>query len=298
MFATKLKVASALFLSSFIIWLALILLAAQPTDNLAQFQFSDSSLLAVFLGSAIAASLSSMVIGLDLLELRMKPMSLTKKFGIGRVSLRSRKSKAVSPKQQDKDSKVELEKLQASQTELDADTPSLGEEIILPDRSLSTSQEVIIEKLTESGKTAEENLVQLNASMLSKPPRIETCHDSISEKEPCATVVKNAREVDAEGISCPICGKVFKIPLVTLDFAVGKNRLVRLCPYCNSALASSEEEQTTSAGCQHWFGYLAQKETGEAVPGECIECEKATECLLKKEGYSTEAVNEIKKWLH
>ena len=87
MFATKLKVASALFLSSFIVWLALILIIAQPTETLGQSHFSNFSLLAMFLGSAIAASLSSMVVGVNLLELKISPMSLTKKLGRNRVKV-------------------------------------------------------------------------------------------------------------------------------------------------------------------------------------------------------------------
>jgi len=184
MFATKLKVASALFLSFFIIWLILILLVGQPTDNVNRIQFSNSALLALFLGSAAVASLSSMVIGLNFLGFEMIPISLKKKFGRGQVTLQTRKSLPT----------VQHEELQ------------------LPDHSLSIS--------------------------------------------------------DPNLISCPNCSKVFKTPRLGIDFR-----------------------------CQYWFGYLAQKEYGKPIPNECIECEKVMDCLLEKEAYSTEAVNEIKKWL-
>ena len=43
-------------------------------------------------------------------------------------------------------------------------------------------------------------------------------------------------------ISCPNCKKVFTRPLVMLDFASGKPKLVNVCPYCNHLLSSTENE--------------------------------------------------------
>lgn len=307
MFATKLKVASALFLSSFIIWLVLILLVAQPTDNVVRIQFSNLALLALFLGSAIAASLSSMVIGLHLLELKMKPKSLTKKFGRGRVSIRTRKSVAASPKPQVKDSMVQLEKFQPSQTELDTDIPYLEEGIILPDRSLSISEEVVIEKLKESDKAAEEGVVQLKANVLSQPPKIATCQEPSSERKTHAAVSKRDSEVDSKGISCPKCSKVFSIALLSLDFRSGKAKMVRSCPHCYSALPISEDDETAPAkitgdrkprersideqkafflfgetefeGCKFKPGYLGSLPKNKPIPDECFGCPQLVECF-------------------
>ena len=44
-------------------------------------------------------------------------------------------------------------------------------------------------------------------------------------------------------ISCPKCQKVFSRPLVMLDFASGKPRLVNVCPYCNHLLPNTENEK-------------------------------------------------------
>jgi hypothetical protein len=235
LFATKLRVASATFLSSFIVWLGLILLVAQPTDNIGRFQFSNFLILALFLGSAITASLSSMVIGLDFLGLEMKSNSLMKKFGRGQVTLQTRKSQPT----------MQLEKMQASRTKLKAVTHPLEQEKInLPDHPHFIS--------------------------------------------------------DPQDISCPNCNKVFKTPLLLLDFREGKSRLVRQCPYCNFSLDSSKDkqtgEQTVRDSCQYWFGYLGQIGYGEAIPYGCVTCEKVIDCMLAKEAYSPEAVNEIKKW--
>jgi len=44
-------------------------------------------------------------------------------------------------------------------------------------------------------------------------------------------------------ISCPKCKKMFRRPLVMLDFGGSKPRLVNVCPYCNQILGSSEPEK-------------------------------------------------------
>jgi uncharacterized Zn-finger protein len=41
--------------------------------------------------------------------------------------------------------------------------------------------------------------------------------------------------------SCPKCKRVFGKPLVMLDFAGGKTRLVNVCPYCSHILGSAGE---------------------------------------------------------
>jgi uncharacterized Zn-finger protein len=41
--------------------------------------------------------------------------------------------------------------------------------------------------------------------------------------------------------SCPKCKRVFAKPLVMLDFAGGKTRLVNVCPYCSHVLGSADE---------------------------------------------------------
>jgi len=48
-------------------------------------------------------------------------------------------------------------------------------------------------------------------------------------------------EVDSKGVSCPKSSRVFNAALVMLDFSGVKKILVRLCPCCNFALDSSED---------------------------------------------------------
>ena len=76
------------------------------------------------------------------------------------------------------------------------------------------------------------------------------------------------------------CGRTFDKP-----------KIIHVCPYC---LTEVQDDQ--KSGCPFWFGYLGQRENGEVIPDECIECDQSVECMLQKEAYSTEAVKEIKKW--
>ncbi len=56
--------------------------------------------------------------------------------------------------------------------------------------------------------------------------------------------VGNGNDVSNDGgISCPNCKKVFGRALVMLDFRGGKNRMVSVCPYCNSVLGYTGEEK-------------------------------------------------------
>jgi len=80
--------------------------------------------------------------------------------------------------------------------------------------------------------------------------------------------------------SNPDCGKPFDKP-----------KIIMFCPHCYA-----EVREEKKSNCQHWFGYLGQKEDGKGVPKECNECKKTIECMLKKGAYSAKAVKEIKKW--
>ena len=80
---------------------------------------------------------------------------------------------------------------------------------------------------------------------------------------------------------CLKCKKIFGEPKLVQYFA---------CPHC---LNKIEEEAKT--GCQHWFGFLSQKDKKETIPQECVECEKVMDCMLSRQ-YDSGAVTEIKKW--
>jgi hypothetical protein len=88
---------------------------------------------------------------------------------------------------------------------------------------------------------------------------------------------------DAEGKNhCRKCKKTFNEPKIVQYCA---------CPHC---LNKIEEEAKT--GCQHWFGFLSQKDNKDTVPQECVECDKVLECMLSQHQNSASAVSQIKKW--
>ena len=60
--------------------------------------------------------------------------------------------------------------------------------------------------------------------------------------------------------------------------------------------ASKEAFGSSSAfECKNYFGYLGQREKGEGIPAECLECPKSLDCMLL-EYKSKESVAAIKKW--
>ena len=81
---------------------------------------------------------------------------------------------------------------------------------------------------------------------------------------------------------CSNCNEAFDKPKLVQYYA---------CPHCLNKIEKNQE-----TGCQYWFGYLNQKERDEPIPQQCIECEKAVECMLSQHCSSPTAVAEIKKW--
>jgi hypothetical protein len=62
-----------------------------------------------------------------------------------------------------------------------------------------------------------------------------------------------------------------------------------------SVASAAEVNQPSDSGCKHYFGYLGEREKGEEIPTECLECLKSLDCMLQKYK-SKESVAEIKKW--
>jgi hypothetical protein len=75
-------------------------------------------------------------------------------------------------------------------------------------------------------------------------------------------------------------------------FDTAKTITYQACPFCSTKL---EEEEQNKDGCFYYFGYLSERETGEPIPIECIECMKSIECMLNTVS-SQYAAKEIQKW--
>ena len=63
------------------------------------------------------------------------------------------------------------------------------------------------------------------------------------------------------------------------------------CPFCSTRI----EKKETDSGCLHYFGYLRERDKGEPIPSECVECKRSVDCMLSTLA-SKNAVKEIRKW--
>lgn len=80
-------------------------------------------------------------------------------------------------------------------------------------------------------------------------PKIDAVEEEpkrIESVEAAPKKVEVDDDLDVGGISCPNCKKIFGRALVMLDFRSGKNRLVRVCPYCNYILGYTSEEKNVN----------------------------------------------------
>ena len=64
------------------------------------------------------------------------------------------------------------------------------------------------------------------------------------------------------------------------------------------AASSEEVNKSSDSGCKYYFGYLSEREKGEEIPAECLECRKSLDCMLSNYYRSKEPITEIKKWYH
>jgi len=69
-------------------------------------------------------------------------------------------------------------------------------------------------------------------------------------------------------------------------------------PKQNLTIQTQESDSQSDSRCKHYFGYLCEREKGEGIPNECVECPKNLDCMLSKVHQSTKSVKEIKKWYH
>ena len=92
---------------------------------------------------------------------------------------------------------------------------------------------------------------------------------------------EEARQIQAEKYHCSKCKKGFPEPKLIQYYA---------CPHCESKYEQEEEKS-----CQHWFGFLNQKDSNQSMPPECVECKKVLECMLDNQTTAS-AVSQIKKW--
>ncbi|XHH09545.1 MAG: hypothetical protein ACFCUE_02645 [Candidatus Bathyarchaeia archaeon] len=105
--------------------------------------------------------------------------------------------------------------------------------------------------------------------------------ENIREEDRARARKEKARLPQEEKHRCSKCKKGFAEPKLIQYYA---------CPHCESKFEPEEKKS-----CQHWLGFLAQKDSSESIPPECVACDKVLDCMLGSKT-TTNAVSQIKKW--
>jgi hypothetical protein len=71
----------------------------------------------------------------------------------------------------------------------------------------------------------------------------------------------NMKDNGTQGLACPNCQKISSRPLVMLDFAEGKTKLVNVCPYCNFTLGEVDNQEKTNDQVQVQSGERVKQRT-------------------------------------
>jgi hypothetical protein len=122
----------------------------------------------------------------------------------------------------------------------------------------------------------------MNNSMKDKNEHISTwILEQIREEDRARIRKEQARQLQKEKHHCSKCKKGFPEPKLIQYYA---------CPHCESKYSQEEEKS-----CQHWFGFLTQKDSNQSIPSECVECNKVLDCMLGNQT-TEKAVSQIKKW--
>jgi uncharacterized Zn-finger protein len=131
------------------------------------------------------------------------------------------------------------EKAESPQVTLEEETQATLEKN-LPVVSEKKSLAVLEESQVDISKAESEPVTGLEPEIVNEPQPevIQREHVSFEEKN---SEVEDEQRVNVdvgEVISCPYCGRVFKRPLVKMDFSSGTTCLVNICPFCNHPLGA------------------------------------------------------------
>jgi len=122
----------------------------------------------------------------------------------------------------------------------------------------------------------------MNNSMKDKNEHISTwVLEQIREEDRARIRKEETRQLQKEKHHCSKCKKGFPEPKLIQYY---------VCPHCESKYGQEEEKS-----CQHWFGFLTQKDSNQSIPSECVECNKVLDCMLGNQT-TEKAVSQIKKW--
>ena len=62
------------------------------------------------------------------------------------------------------------------------------------------------------------------------------------------------------------------------------------------SVTETGKSSKSSSECEYGFGYLSQRDKGEAIPETCVECPKSLDCMLSRIYEKDQSAKETKKW--
>jgi hypothetical protein len=85
----------------------------------------------------------------------------------------------------------------------------------------------------------------------------------------------------------------------TASVQVAQPNNVELIQPPKTSVTETRKSLKSSSECEYGFGYLSQRNKGEAIPKTCVECPKSLDCMLSRiyeKDQSVKEIKETKKW--
>jgi len=195
-----------------------------------------------------------------------------------------------------------LKKQVMSQTE-ESTTTETKNQLPLEAKEPETAQPLVTELVTRetkstdtitkpSPKTTESDVAELKPALPIKPEEpkpVQLKEIEPNRAEPKATIQQI--EVESKKVESKIA-----MPPKTVAQAKTSQQKIEPKTMVQQSVKSKTDGATSDKTCQHYFGYLGQREKGEGIPSSCVECAKSLDCMLAEYYKSKETVEEIRKW--
>jgi hypothetical protein len=143
-----------------------------------------------------------------------------------------------------------------------------------------------------SPKTTESDVAELKPALSTKPEEpkpVQLEEIEPNRAEPKATMQQI--EVESKKVEPEIA-----MPPKPIAQAKMSQQKIESKTMVQQSVKSKTDSPSSDKTCQHYYGYLGQREKGEGIPSSCVECAKSLDCMLAEYYKSKEIVEEIRKW--
>ena len=143
-----------------------------------------------------------------------------------------------------------------------------------------------------SPKTTESDVAELRLALSKKPEEPKPVQ--LEEIEPNRAEIKaTMQKIEVESIK--VEPKIVTLPKITAQPKTGQQKTEPKTVVQQPGKSKIDSDSSDNT-CQHYYGYLGQREKGEGIPSSCVECAKSLDCMLAEYYKSKETVEEIRKW--